>query len=102
MSASQADMWPTKSEPQRLAAPGRNVEMFHPLTADLYLAHHLFRRGRSSQILAGVTGFTERRERIRREILDARMAAEFLCTERTMLSTETFAQAFARLFGEPL
>lgn len=93
-------MWPTKTaEPQR--AP-TNLEMFRQLDADLYLAHQLFRRGRSSQVLAGVTGFNQCKERIRVEIDAAHFADEFTYGERNALSTETFSQAFERLYGEPL
>lgn len=95
-------MWPTKSEAQRKPAQASSGDLFAPLTPDLYLAHHLFRRGRSVRLLDGITGFAERRDRIRREIVDARLADVFRFGERSAPSTETFAQAFARLYGESL
>lgn len=101
--ARNLELWPTKpaaSTPK--PAQSANGELFAALGADLWLAHHLFRCGRSSRILEGVTGFAERRERIRFEIKQAGLAREYHFGERSALSTETFAEAFERLYAEPL
>lgn len=95
-------MWPTKPALQRKPMAGTNADLFAKLDADLFLAHHLFRRGRKPSVLAGVMGVTQRREAIRAEILAANLADEYRYGERNQLSDETFAMAFERLYGEPL
>lgn len=95
-------LWPTKPAAVRKPVAGTNADMFAKLDADLFLAHHLFRRGRRASVLAGVMGVTQRREAIRREILASNLADEYRFGDRTQLSDETFAMAFERLYGEPL
>lgn len=95
-------LWPTKPALQRKPMAGTNADMFAKLDADLFMAHHLFRRGRCASVLAGVMGVSQRREAIRREILAANLADEYRFGERNQLSDETFAMAFERLYGEPL
>lgn len=91
-----AELWPTKTRAAP-ASQGTNREMFAKLDADLFMANQLFRIGRSSQVLAGVQGATDRREKIRAEILRADLA------DRPLRGLEeTFAQAFERLYHEPL
>lgn len=75
---------------------------FKKLDADLYLANQLFRAGCRVLVTAGVTGFTERRERIRREIEREGMADRCLKDAHGNQLDETFAEAFARLYNEPL
>jgi hypothetical protein len=83
------------------AAPAQQ-EAFRELDADLFLAHQLFRAGRSGLILQGITVSAERRERIRGEIISCNYATRFLTSSRGRPLEETFAQAFARLYGEAL
>jgi glyoxylase-like metal-dependent hydrolase (beta-lactamase superfamily II) len=82
-------------------APSTNAEMFALLDADLFLANQLFRHGLSCGVLDGVTVPAQRRERIRREIVAAELD-EKPVIGRHGLEPETLAQAFERLYREPL
>jgi hypothetical protein len=76
--------------------------MFALLDADLLLANQLFRYGLSCRVLEGVTVPAQRRERIRGEILAHRLAGEPLLGQPRGAAPETLAQAFERLYREPL
>jgi hypothetical protein len=102
----QSQLWAqdelTKAAKPRPAGQGTDRELFARLDADLFLANQLFRQGRSSQVLAGVTGFAERRERIRREILAADVDEAPVLGQRGERLPETLGAAFERLYSEPL
>ena len=78
-----------------------NAEMFELLDGDLFLANQLFRHGLSARVLEGVTVPAARRERLRREILAAELDRAAVIGPRGPLP-ETLAEAFERLYREPL
>ncbi len=92
--------WPT--DVSKSARPSTTTEMFSRLDADLFLAHQLFRHGRPATVLEGVTVPAQRRERIRREILSAELDSALVLGAVRGSASETLAQAFLRLYHEPL
>lgn len=93
----QREIWPAKT-----AQPTAQREMFSRMDADLFLANQLFRHGLSAGVLDGVSLPAERRERIRRTILAAELEENFVKGGPRDAAPETIAQAFQRLYGEPL
>ena len=96
------ELWPRKAAVQTSARDMTNREMFERLDADLFLANQLFRQGLSAGVLDGVTVSAQRRERIRREILAHELEAKTVIDPPRGSAPETLAQAFERLYREPL
>ncbi len=96
-----------RAEPKRWKPTGTErtpsqLEAFRELDADLFMAYQIFRAGRSPNVLQGVTSSAERKARIREAILAYRFETRFLLDARGKPTEETFAQAFERLYREPL
>lgn len=89
--------WPMRSRRQMEPA---QADAFAKLDADLYFANQLFRSGSRAQMLQGVTQPSERKERIRLEILHRQIEDHQTLDDRSHPTGETFAQAFERLYGE--
>jgi hypothetical protein len=84
---------PQQATPQR--------EMFRELDAALWLSRKLWKAGVSARVFEGITTYTERRERIRRAILEHRLADRAVPAERGERQ-ENFASCFERIFNEPI
>jgi hypothetical protein len=99
--SAEAGVWP-----HREAKPSEQRAMFRELEADLFLAHQLFRHGLSLTQLGehfdGVTSPAQRRESLRRKILAADLDQALVLSGPRDRPPETLAQAFQRLYGEPL
>jgi hypothetical protein len=95
----QTRRWKLTGKPE---APVQQDLGFRALDADLTLAYQLFRAGRSGLILQGITVPAERKARIRREIIACNFGSRYLLDSRGKPLDETFAQAFERLYGQPL
>jgi hypothetical protein len=75
-------------------------DMFKGLDAELFLERRLHEHGHP--IFAGITDPDERRERIRYSIIDAGLDVAIVGRNPSTKKPETYAEAFARLYGEPL
>lgn len=98
--AEEQKLWPHK--PAKSSREVRNHKLFARLDADLFLANQLFRHGLSARVLEGITAPAERRERLRREILAADLDATLVRGAERGSAPETLAQAFERLYRQPL
>lgn len=67
--------------------------------ATLDLELHLANRIGTTKIHEGITTFEQRRERARQTIARHRLAERFTSTKKNAI---TFAEAFRRVYGEPL
>lgn len=74
--------------------------MFAELDGALWLSHKLYRTGISALVFEGL-GYSERRERCRSLIVEHRLAERPIPTNRNERK-ENFAEAFQRIFSEPL
>lgn len=95
-----AELQTRRWKPSASGSAPTQVEAFRELDADLFLAHQLFRAGRSATVIQGVTTATERKERIRREIIEAKFERRYLLDARGKPTEETFGRAFERLYRE--
>jgi hypothetical protein len=67
------------------------------IATEVWISRRLLR----PDLFAGVTDQAERRERVRRVILDGDMA-EAIAGKRRDAAYETWAELFERVYGEPL
>jgi hypothetical protein len=75
------------------------VTDFRDMDAEMFIAKRL--RDHGAKIFDGVTDATERKERIRKAIIDCGLEATIIGRSAAG-KTETYSDAFSRFYKEPL
>jgi hypothetical protein len=84
---------------------GRTVQtstgdMFKRFDAEAFIVRRLAEHGKG--VFAGITDPDERRERIRFAIIEGGLDCTIIGRKHDSKKPETYAEAFERLYGEPL
>lgn len=75
-------------------------DMFKQFDAESFIVRRLAEHGKG--VFAGVTDPDERRERIRFAIINGGLDVAIIGRKHDTKKPETYAEAFERLYGEPL